>query len=52
MIGAALSPGCSTTFIRAGRSIWDEITEEPFALPANKPLTAAAYYAGHRKRHI
>ena len=26
--------------------IWDEIVEEPFELPADKPLTLAAYSAG------
>ena len=26
--------------------IWDEILEEPFELPADKPLTLAAYSAG------
>jgi hypothetical protein len=28
------------------KSIWDEIVEEPFELPADKPLTIAAYSAG------
>lgn len=28
------------------KAIWDEIGEEPFELPADKPLTVAAYSAG------
>lgn len=28
------------------KAIWDEITEEPFELPPDKPLTLAAYQAG------
>jgi hypothetical protein len=28
------------------KAIWDEIREEPFELPADKPLTVAAYCAG------
>ena len=28
------------------KAIWDEIQEEPFALPPEKPLTLAAYVAG------
>jgi hypothetical protein len=28
------------------KAIWDEIAEKPFALPADKPLTVAAYRAG------
>src|SRR5439155_17322899 len=28
------------------KAIWDEIEEEPFELPPNKPLTLAAYVAG------
>ncbi len=28
------------------KAIWDEIAEEPFELPADKPLTLAAYSAG------
>ncbi len=28
------------------KAIWDEIREEPFELPASKPLTVAAYSAG------
>jgi hypothetical protein len=28
------------------KAIWDEIEEEPFELPAGKPLTLAAYVAG------
>ncbi|HYV34190.1 MAG TPA: DUF4058 family protein [Gemmataceae bacterium] len=28
------------------KAIWDEIEEEPFELPPNKPLTLAAYEAG------
>lgn len=28
------------------KSIWDEIREEPFELPADKPLTVASYFAG------
>ena len=28
------------------KAIWDNICEEPFQLPADKPLTVAAYYAG------
>lgn len=31
------------------KAIWDEIREEPFALPADKPLTVAAYSAGMPK---
>ena len=27
------------------KSIWDELTDEPFELPADKPLTLAAYQA-------
>jgi hypothetical protein len=30
--------------------IWDEVREEPFELPADKPLTLAAYAAGLPKR--
>jgi hypothetical protein len=29
------------------KAIWDEINEEPFSLPAKKPLTLAAYSAGY-----
>ena len=32
------------------KAIWDEICEEPFQLPADKPLTVAAYSAGEAKR--
>jgi hypothetical protein len=28
------------------KAIWDEIEEEPFELPSDKPLTLAAYVAG------
>jgi hypothetical protein len=28
------------------KAIWDQISEEPFELPADKPLTVAAYRAG------
>lgn len=28
------------------KAVWDEIEEEPFELPADKPLTLAAYVAG------
>ena len=28
------------------KAIWDEIAERPFELPADKPLTVAAYRAG------
>ena len=28
------------------KAIWDEIEEQPFALPPDKPLTLAAYVAG------
>src|SRR5262245_29859786 len=28
------------------KAIWDEIEEEPFELPPDKPLTLAAYVAG------
>jgi hypothetical protein len=31
------------------KAIWDEIREEPFELPADKPLTVAAYSAGEPK---
>jgi hypothetical protein len=31
-------------------AIWAEISDEPFELPANEPLTLAAYSAGPRKR--
>jgi hypothetical protein len=31
------------------KAIWDEIKEEPFALPPDKPLTLAAYSAGFLK---
>lgn len=31
------------------KAIWDEIREEPFELPADKPLTLAAYSAGPGK---
>ena len=31
------------------KAIWDEIREEPFALPEDKPLTLAAYSAGMPK---
>jgi hypothetical protein len=31
-------------------AIWGEISDEPFELPANEPLTLAAYSAGPRKR--
>ncbi|HUE69340.1 MAG TPA: DUF4058 family protein [Pirellulaceae bacterium] len=31
------------------KAIWDEIVEEPFSLPADKPLTVAAYWAGDPK---
>ena len=31
-------------------AIWAEISDEPFELPANEPLTLAAYSAGLRKR--
>jgi hypothetical protein len=31
------------------KAIWDEICEEPFALPPDKPLTVAAYSAGEPK---
>ncbi len=31
------------------KAIWDEIQEEPFTLPADKPLTLAAYVAGFPK---
>lgn len=31
------------------KAIWDQINEEPFELPANKPLTVAAYCAGETK---
>jgi hypothetical protein len=30
-------------------AIWGEISDEPFALPADEPLTLAAYSAGDRK---
>ena len=30
-------------------AIWGEISDEPFALPADEPLTLAAYSAGERK---
>jgi hypothetical protein len=29
------------------KAIWDEINDEPFSLPAKKPLTLAAYSAGY-----
>ena len=32
------------------KAIWDEIREEPFELPADKPLTLVAYSAGVPKR--
>jgi hypothetical protein len=32
------------------KAIWDEILEEPFELPADKPLTVAAYSAGEPKK--
>jgi hypothetical protein len=32
------------------KAIWDAIREEPFELPADKPLTVAAYMAGPIKR--
>lgn len=28
------------------KAIWDQIREEPFELPADKPLTVASYFAG------
>jgi len=31
------------------KAIWDELHEEPFELPADKPLTVAAYQAGDEK---
>ncbi len=31
------------------KKIWDQIQPEPFELPADKPLMAAAYYAGEPK---
>jgi hypothetical protein len=31
---------------RVDSRLWDELEEEDFALPANKPLTLAAYEAG------
>ena len=31
------------------KAIWDEICDEPFALPPDKPLTVAAYSAGEPK---
>jgi hypothetical protein len=31
------------------KAIWDEIQDEPFTLPADKPLTLAAYSAGFPK---
>ena len=32
------------------KEIWDQISEEPFALPSDKPLTIAAYSAGEPKQ--
>lgn len=32
------------------KAIWDEILDEPFELPAGKPLTVAAYVDGEIKR--
>jgi hypothetical protein len=32
------------------KAIWDEICDEPFKLPEDKPLTIAAYMAGELKR--
>lgn len=29
------------------KAIWDRINDEPFTLPADKPLTVAAYVAGN-----
>lgn len=31
------------------KAIWDEIVDEPFTPPADKPLTVAAYWAGDPK---
>ena len=31
------------------KAIWDSLVDEPFALPPDKPLTAAAYWAGDPK---
>lgn len=31
------------------KAIWDEIEDQPFALPEGKPLTVAAYWAGDPK---
>ena len=31
------------------KAIWDQFKEEPFDLPANQPLTLAAYSAGSEK---
>ncbi|HEX6985609.1 MAG TPA: DUF4058 family protein [Planctomycetaceae bacterium] len=31
------------------KAIWDEILDEPFELPPDKPLTVAAYFAGEPK---
>lgn len=31
------------------KAIWDEIVDEPFELPSDKPLTVAAYFAGELK---
>jgi len=31
------------------KAIWDEICDEPFELPPDKPLTVAAYYAAEPK---
>jgi hypothetical protein len=32
--------------------IWDEVREEPFELPADKPLTLVAYWAGVPKKRL
>jgi len=32
------------------KAIWDTIRDEPFELPADKPLTVAAYMGGDLKR--
>ena len=31
------------------KAIWDTLCDEPFELPSDKPLTAAAYFAGTPK---
>ncbi len=52
MTGRGNRPGYSTTSINQGihQVIWDEIKDEPFELPAHKPLTLAAYSAGTPKK--